>query len=297
MTESSHKPAPQVPYQFGMPLETALARRERFADLYDYDFGRERVFPQLVTALLDTLPEGARVLEVGAATGLLTAPLLERAGHLTAMEPSEGMLRRLLAKPVADAPHLRVLKGMVEDLPRSALFDYAVVTFTPRRGVGLLTLLQELALRVISAVIMLLDDDATMDWAHLARAAAKQGFGVTLRLVSEPGPPNPEGKRHAVLLTVDVSEWTPTLSAESLWEFEARTVDVPHPPPRGTATRLVRYFLAGGDRALVVRTDSKGLDRLYGNLRTAAHRLGRDELTVRRTDEAVQIVRLPKTIE
>ncbi|HSK46816.1 MAG TPA: hypothetical protein VLA05_02290, partial [Coriobacteriia bacterium] len=76
-----------------------------------------------------------------------------------------------------------------------------------------------------------------------------------------------------------------------------RTIDVPHPAPRGTATRLVRYFLDGGDRALLVRTDRKGVDRLYGNLRTAAHRLGRDEITVRRTDDGVQVVRLPKAVD
>ena len=74
-------------------------------------------------------------------------------------------------------------------------------------------------------------------------------------------------------------------------------MDVPHPAPRGTATRLIRYFLAGGDRALIVRIDEEGIERLYGNLRTAAHRLGRDEVTVRRTDDGIQIVRLPKAID
>ena len=69
------------------------------------------------------------------------------------------------------------------------------------------------------------------------------------------------------------------------------------PAPRGAATRLVRYFLAGGDRALLVRTEREGLDRLYGNLRTAVHRLGQNEVTVRRLDDGVQIVRLPKTVD
>jgi hypothetical protein len=59
----------------------------------------------------------------------------------------------------------------------------------------------------------------------------------------------------------------------------------------------VRYFLNAGERALLIRTDIKGLDRLYGNLRTAVHRLGREEVTVRRTDEGIQIVRLPKAID
>ena len=124
--------------RFGVPIETALERRERLANRYDYEFGQERVFPELVEALLAEVPQDAKILEVGAATGLLTAPLLERAGHLTALEPSAGMLRRLLAKQVASAPHLSVLQGMAEGLPHDALYEIAVVTFTPRRGVGLL---------------------------------------------------------------------------------------------------------------------------------------------------------------
>jgi hypothetical protein len=296
-TDTEHGTSPLLSDQFGVPLETTLERRERFANRYDYEFGQERVFPELVEALMDQVPEGSKVLEAGAATGLLTEPLLERAGHLTALEPSEGMLRRLLAKDVADSPCLRVMRGMAEDLARNELFEYAVVTFTPRRGVGLLRLLQELAFRVTTAVIMLLDDDPSMDWAFLARAAAWQGFDVTLHFVAEKGVADPSQARHAVLLVADVTDWTPSLPGEAAWEFEARTVDVPYPAPRGAATRLVRYFLAGGDRAMLVRTQRDGLDRLYGNLRTAVHRLGRDEVTVRRTDEGVQIVRLPKPIE
>lgn len=288
--------SPLISDQFGVPIETALERRERFANRYDFDFGRERVFPDLVEAMLDEVPEGARVIEAGAATGLLTEPLLKRAGHVTAIEPSEGMLRRLLAKDAANAPHLRVLKGMAEDLAQNELFDIGVVTFTPRRGVGLLRLLQQLAMHVTSGVVMLLDDDASMDWAFLARAAAGQGFDVRLRFVADRSAP-PDECRRAVVLVAGISEWTPTCTTGSPWEFEARVVDVPYPAPRGAATRLMRYFLAGGDRALLVRTERDGLDRIYGNLRTAAHRLGRDEVTVRRTDDGVQIMRLPKASE
>jgi hypothetical protein len=282
--------------RFGVPLEPTLERRERFANRYDYDFGQERIFPGLTEALLDEVPEGAKVLEAGAATGLLTAPLLSRAGHLTALEPSEGMLRRLLAKDVADSPHLRVMRGMAEDLSRTELYDCAVETFTPRRGIGLLRLLQELAFRVTDRVVMLLDDDPSMDWAFLARAAATQGFDVRLRFVTERGA-QAEGPRHAVVLVAEVGEWSPFAQGETAWEFEARTVDVPYPAPRGAATRLVRYFLTGGDRALLVRTDKEGLDRLYGNLRTAVHRIGQNEVTVRRMDDGIQIVRLPKAAD
>ena len=63
--------------------------------------------------------------------------------------------------------------------------------------------------------------------------------------------------------------------------------------PRGAATRLVRYFIAGGDRAVLITTEPEGLKRLYGNLRTAAHRIARDEVTVRRVDGGIQLMLIP----
>ena len=163
------------------PSTPRCQRRERFANRYDYEFGQERIFPAARRCTAREVPEGARLLEVGAATGLLTEPLLKRAGHLTALEPCAGMLRRLVAKDVAESPDLTVVQGMAEDLLHDAVFDVAVVTFTPRRGIGLLRLLHELASRVTDRVVMLLDEDDTFDWAYLARAAAVQGFRVSLR--------------------------------------------------------------------------------------------------------------------
>jgi hypothetical protein len=287
--------APVVPPQFGVPIESALARRERLANQYDYDFGQERIFMQLVPALLAEIPEGSELLEVGAATGLLTGPLLSKAKSLTALEPSPGLLRRLVSSDVASDPRLGTMQGMAEDLSPDAIFDIAVVTFTPRRGIGLLHLLTTLARHVRKRVVMLLDEDGTMDWAYLARAAALQGFDVCMHIISEDSPV--DEPRRAIILVAETGSLTFERPAEEIWEFESRTVDVPFPVPRGAATRLVRYFLTAGERALLVRTDEEGLDRLYGNLRTAVHRLGREEVTVRRTDEGVQIVRLPKAID
>jgi hypothetical protein len=298
MTAPSRRAAAEVPYEFGTPLETALERREHLADRYAYDFGRERVFAELVETLLAELPEDAEILEVGAATGLLTRPLLTKARCLTALEPSPGMLRRLLSSDVAADERLSTILGLAEDLGDDAVFDYAVVTFTPRRGMGLLHLLMELAGHVRERVIMLLDEDGTLDWAYLARAAARNGFDVRLRIVrQECSRRQAASAKRAVVLVADVGTWCRDVEPEEVWDFEARTIEVPHPAPRGTATRLVRYFLAGGDRALLVRSDRADTERLYGNLRTAAHRLGRDELTVRRTDDGIQIVRLPKAAE
>ncbi len=286
--------ADEVKYRLGVPLESALARRERLADRYGINYGAERVFPELVEAMLEEVPEGARVLEVGAATGLLTRPLLERAGHVTALEPSAGLLRRLLEGDVKNSPHLAVKQGMVEDLLHDDNFDVAVVTFTPRRGIGLSRLLVELASRVHERVVMLLEDDGTMDWAYLARNASVQGFDVELRFVSN-GAEGPEARRHAIVLVAHIQNWVPSIQPVEDWGIDAREVEVPYPTPRGAATRLVRYFMAGGDRAVRVITDPRGVERLYGNLRTAVHRLARDEMTVRRDGEIVQIVRLPKS--
>jgi hypothetical protein len=284
-----------VPPQFGVPIESALVRRERLANLYDYDFGHERIFLQLIPALLAEIPDDSELLEVGAATGLMTAPLLACAKSLTALEPSPGMLRRLVSSDVASDPKLGTMQGMAEDLSPDAMFDVAVVTFTPRRGIGLLHLLTILARHVRQRVVMMLDEDGSMDWAYLARAASLQGFDVHIRIVTERA--DVEDPRRAIILVAEPVSFGEDLPTEEIWEFESRTIDVPFPAPRGAATRLVRYFLTAGERAVLVRTAEPGLDRLYGNLRTAVHRLGREEVTVRRTDDGVQIVRLPKAID
>jgi len=286
---------PDPTFGYGVPIDRELARRERLADAYDIEFGQERVFPALVDALLDEIPGGVDVLEVGAATGLLTRPLLERAGHVTALEPSAGMLRRLVHSDVAHSPHLTTQQGMAEDLLHDRTWDIAVVTFTPRRGVGLSRLLIELASRVRSKVVMLLDDDGSLDWAYLARDAAIQGFDVSLHLVTS-RIEDPARRKRAVVLVADVARWVPAITLTEEWTVDAREITVPYPAPRGTATRLVRFLLSGGDRAVLIHTDRRGLDRLYGNLRTAVHRLGRDEITVRRQADAVQLVRLPRGV-
>jgi hypothetical protein len=282
--------------RFGLPLETVLARRERLADQYSYAFGRDRVFPQLVAALLEEVPYSKTLLEVGAATGLLTRPLLTRTDSLIALEPSEGMLKRMLVTDVANDPKLATMLGLVEDLTDAAVFDNAVVTFTPRRGRALLTLLNTLARHVRDRIIMLLDDDGSMDWAYVTRSAALQCFDVRLRIVTN-GVCGEGDQKRAVILVAGVRDWCAQCPGEDAWQVEARVVDVPFPAPRGAATRLVRYFLAGGDRAILVRTPREGAERLYGNLRTAAHRLAREEVTVRRADDGVHLVRLPKALE
>jgi hypothetical protein len=107
--------------------------------------------------------------------------------------------------------------------------------------------------------------------------------------------PSPDGKR-AVLMTAEVDGWQPT-DTPTDWAVDAREITVPYPAPRGAATRLVRYFLSTGDRALTLDTDERGAERLYGNLRTAAHRLALEIVTVRRQGNVIQLVRLPRAAE
>lgn len=275
-------------------LDASLAMRERLADKYDIDFGRSRLFPQLVEALIEEVPEGGRLLEVGAATGILTRPLLERSGHVTAMEPSSGLLQHLLASEVAESPRLSIRQGMVEDLLHDDTFDVAVVTFTPRRGLDLYNLFIQLAIRVRERVVFMLDDDGSLDWAYLARSIARQGVDVRIRVVTN-GEQAPELHKRSVLLVASVVRWHPAqVDPADQWGQDATRIAVPYPVPRGTSTRLIRYFLAGGDRAVFIEVDPRGIERLYGNLRTAAHRLAREELTVRLQGEMIQVVRLPK---
>jgi hypothetical protein len=275
-------------YRFGLPYDTAMDQRERFAeDSADIEFGEDMIFPEVVDALLEEIPPEGAVLEGGAGTGVITKELIERAGSVTALEPSIGLLRRLASSDWASAsPTLRAVMGLIEDLPGDVAFDTAVVTFTPRRGVALVHLLRELAMRVARRIIFMMDD-GTLDWAHLMRSASTHGFDVAARMVTDN-----EGRR-AVLLSVEVSTWEPRLTVDSEWGEGARTIEVPFPAPRGTSTRLVRYFMAGGDRALTLHTGEEGVDRLYGNLRTAVHRLAREEVTVRRSEDSIQLVRLP----
>ena len=281
-----------TPERYGVPLDNELARRDRLADSYDLDYGQERIFPRLLLELFDEVPEGVDLLEVGAATGLLTRRLLERAGRVTALDPSEGMLQRLIERAEVDPERLVIRRGMVEDLPRRKHYDMAVVTFTPRRGRGLVQLLYEVGLRVREKVVMLLEDDGAMDWAYLARSAAIQGFDVRLSLVTDKSE-RPQDRRRAVLLVADVRRWRPAEETVPDWGTDVVDMTVPYPAPRGTATDFVRYMIAGGDRAFRIMTEPAGIERLYGNLRTAVHRLGRDELTLRRVGDEIHVVRVP----
>jgi SAM-dependent methyltransferase len=101
-------------------------------DLWDRLAAGEPVAPEL---LADLPADGARVLDVGAGSGRLTAALAPRAASLVAIEPSPP-LRRLLAQRF---PCVRVIAGVGHRLPlRSGWADLVVscATFGPHAPLG-----------------------------------------------------------------------------------------------------------------------------------------------------------------
>ena len=239
------------------------------------------------------------MLEVGAATGLLTRPLLERAGHVTAMEPSAGMLRRLLAtrrRRGRDAS--RVIQGMVEDLPARGRLRCrgSDLHAAPRRRADAAAARARDA--VLDRVVMLLETEDTLDWAYLARAAAAQGFDVRLHIVTSAAH---AGRAHASA----PRSWSPTSAnwepadpgRASVGGVDAREIEVPYPRPAG---------LRDAARPLLPRRrrpGGPGADGPRGRrapVRQPSHRRApsrRDEIDGAPHGDAIQLVRLPKAGE
>jgi hypothetical protein len=187
----------------GIPIDSAIANRDRLAAEVGLEFGKDLVFPELIEAILEEVPESSTVLEVGAATGVITRELVPHVAMVTALEISEGMLQLLLCTDVAQAENLRVMQGVVEELPREIAFDVAVVTFTPRRGHALTLLMSELAQRVADRIVVVFPYDRALDWAYLARTSAAQGFDVRLRMVRG------TGEHRGVILVAGVEGYEP----------------------------------------------------------------------------------------
>jgi SAM-dependent methyltransferase len=95
----------------------------RSADAYD------RARPEYPAEAIDWLWEalelagGTPVIDVGAGTGKLTRPLLQRGADVVAVEPVEAMRRRL----VEAAPQAKALAGTAERLPIADATSHAVV--------------------------------------------------------------------------------------------------------------------------------------------------------------------------
>ncbi|MDR1775666.1 MAG: hypothetical protein LBS17_04410 [Actinomycetes bacterium] len=295
--------------RYGSTQESLLDRRDRLAESEGNAYGSIRLFRAVPEYIFETIKAGDTVLEVDAAAGLFTRLLLARRARVTVIEPSWSF--RELLKPLhvehPGADELIVRAGFTSDLPADARFDHAVVSFSARRGRGLLSQVHELLPHVDGTIFLILADDGSLDWAHLVRAAAQEGLTVdarylvdipTLRAAVENDDRMDLAELHrAIVITVDASACDRPLTTHSSWNMVARAIPVPWPAPRGVATRLIRYFIAGGDRAVLITTDKAGINRLYGNLRTAAHRNARDEITVRMIDAGIQLMRIPQVGE
>jgi SAM-dependent methyltransferase len=99
----------------GMPRLCGMSELARsFNDVAEaYDFGRPRYDDHAIEAIAAAAGGGPRLLDVGAGTGRLSAPLLEQGFDVVAIEPLDEMRAILTRKIGAD----RALAGRAEELP------------------------------------------------------------------------------------------------------------------------------------------------------------------------------------
>jgi len=79
-------------------VEAELAFWARQSHRYDERNSLARSAPQVVQRVLELVPPGATVLEIGAGTGEFTLPVARRAGPVTALDLSPDMLEALREK-------------------------------------------------------------------------------------------------------------------------------------------------------------------------------------------------------
>lgn len=97
---------------------------DRHAATYEEKFSSPRVAPvkrreeENILAFVDRwLPSGCELLELGAGTGIFTAPFLERGHRVTAVDISRAMLERLQLRLESDGLHARLEHADVETSP------------------------------------------------------------------------------------------------------------------------------------------------------------------------------------
>ena len=197
-----------------------------------------------------------------------------------------------------------LLKAAVEG--NEPVYDFAVVSFPARRGKGILALVCELLPLVKDRIFLILPDDGSLDWSSVLRTVSLKGYKARAEFVVDNSAIEEAQKagqvdvgkiKRVMLLTIHakpvIEKPLQPSQVINAWGTALRVIEVPYPTPRGAATRLVRYFKSGGDRSILIKTEQEGMRHLYGNMRTAAHRIARDQVTVRRVDEGIQLMHVP----
>ncbi|MCL2606326.1 MAG: hypothetical protein FWD93_03500 [Coriobacteriia bacterium] len=306
--------------QYGTTLESLLERRERVAKSEGTNYGSSKLFKGLAGRVLRDVRPGSRILEIDAGAGLFTRLFLKRGCVVTAFEPAPVLYDMLTC---IDDENLTTHCGFIEeqypldddlnddgadegDSLFTAPFDSAIVTFPARRGRGILALICALLPLVNEKVLVVLPDNGSVDLSSLLRSVSLRGYYATaefvvdlpaVRDVGAAGQGELSQIKRAILISVAADPLIPQPLCPSqvlnVWGSTVRTIDVPYPVPRGATTRLIRYFRAGGDRSILIKTDAQGMHHLYGNMRTAANRIARDQVSVRRVDNGIMLMRVP----
>lgn len=123
---------------------------------------RQQLSIAIATTIIDRVPfnDTMHVMDFGAGTGLLTAPIASRVASVTAVDTSQSMLTQLMAKPElsgnVEAVHQNILTAPLEQR-----FDVIVSAMTMHHVEDTAALAQTLALHTKpGATIALADLDA-----------------------------------------------------------------------------------------------------------------------------------------
>lgn len=144
-----------------------------------WDNGPRRIYDQLAVALLDRCPvafDHAVAVDAGAGTGAATSELVRRGAHVTAVDLSAGMLRRLTGTDAALAV------GDVVALPvRTGAVDIAVAAFVLNHLPQPIDALRELAriTRTTGAVLASVFGEAPPHPSKDAIDAVARRYGFT----------------------------------------------------------------------------------------------------------------------
>jgi 16S rRNA (adenine1518-N6/adenine1519-N6)-dimethyltransferase len=99
---------------------TSVADRHRARKRFSQNFLHDAHYVARIVAAIDARP-GDRIVEIGPGLGALTAPLIERAGHLTAVEIDRDLAARLRARFTSQ--QLTLIEGDALKLDWAALAE------------------------------------------------------------------------------------------------------------------------------------------------------------------------------